>query len=338
MDVRTYAATFRQFACFLSPGPGMGPLTRVAAGANGGDVAWTEGMMSLCKKQGLGGRVRFAMEALSVHIYCSVRLEGVTGREEDSAAQEAGWFLLAQKANAFREALRMHVAVMDRHDPDRLVALFVDEWGVWYAEPTKPLTSSPQQSGTAPAGALLEQACTLRDALVAAVCLHAMIDACDRVKLANLAQAVNVLHAPLRTVAGMELVHTPTFHALALLNRHMGCKRLQAQLSHALLFNHGPSAVPRLSFAVSMDGTSQAVHLSITHLHPHAPVMLEIDLRGFDTTLRVEHALVLTGPTLNASTCKPVALDAASARMTSANLLCLHVPPRSLLAIDLVRG
>ena len=55
------------------------------------------------------------------------------------------WFTLLQKAEAFGEALRAHVAVMDRHDPERRVKLYVDEWGVWYAQPSR-----AQPSGNAP--------------------------------------------------------------------------------------------------------------------------------------------------------------------------------------------
>lgn len=89
MDVRTYAAEYRRFACFLSAHGSAPPLVRVACGANGRDLAWTEGMMSLCTKRGGSGRVRFAMEALSVHLYCSVRTEGITGHEQGAAEQGA---------------------------------------------------------------------------------------------------------------------------------------------------------------------------------------------------------------------------------------------------------
>jgi len=341
MDVHTYASEYKRYACFLASAPGVPPLTRVASGANGRDDAWTDGMMSMCKKPAAGGRVRFAMEALSVHLYCSVRREGITGREATSAAQEAAYFTLLQKADGFRQALRAHLTVMDRHDPERLVALYVDEWGVWYAEPPRPVAGAPVEPPQPPCtSALLEQACTLKDALVAALCLHAMIDSCERVQLANLAQAVNVLHAPLRTANG-ELVRTPTFHALSLLNRHMACTRLDVQQPHALYFNHGTSAVPRLSYAVSMESTgtrdATTIHVSVVHVHPHAAVSLDFELRGFGTSpkLQQKRSMVLAGR-MDAIDCVPVELGAEGANMSeSGTHLRLALPPASLVVVTL---
>ncbi len=331
MEACTYAAEFRRYACFLSAPPGAPPLTRVACGANGRDTAWTEAMMRLCKKVGGSGRVRFSMEALSVHLYCSVRREGITGQEQGAAAQTA-WFQIMQKAFEFGETLRMHVAIMERHDPERLVSLYVDEWGVWYAQP--PEGAAPSQALSRGAS-LLEQTCTLRDALVAALCLHAMIECCERVQLANLAQAVNVLHCPLRTV-GDELVRTPTFHALWLLTPHMQCQRLEGQLLHATQFNHGAAAVPRLSAVASIDEHGAKVHVSVVHVHPHAPMSIGLELRGLGASakLRVERANVLTGESMCADGCTPRDIT-ESVTLASQSQLQLQLPPRSLVVVIL---
>jgi len=331
MDARTYAAEFRRFACFLSAPLGAPALNRVACGANGRDTAWTEAMMSLCKKVGGSGRVRFSMEALSVHVYCSVRREGITGREQGAAAQDA-WFKVMQKAFEFGETLRIHAAIMDRHDPERLVALYVDEWGMWYAEPPDEAAGPVP---VLPGAARLEQSCTLREALVATVCLHAMIECCERVKLANLAQAVNVLHCPLR-VAGGKLVRTPTFHALEMLTPHMQCQRLDSQLLHGSLFNHGAAAVPRLSAVASADAQCTRIYVSIVHVHPYAPMSIDLELRGVGASakLHVEQARVLTGDMMCADECIPREAP-ESVTLAGQSRLRLQLPPRSLLVVTL---
>ena len=189
MDVRAYAAEYRRFAAFLRAQDPSGRSSAASRAEQTRDYSWTEGMMTICKRggggggggglacarRGGGGGVRFAMEMLSLHLYCSVRLEGITGREGEapSVTVEASpsapsttrsaedvWFTLMQKADAFGETLRAHVAIMDRHDPERLVGLALDEWGVWYAEDAG---SSLERRGQS--AALLEQPCTLRDAL-----------------------------------------------------------------------------------------------------------------------------------------------------------------------------
>ena len=325
------------------------------------------------------------MEALSVHLYCSVRLEGVSGEGDES---EATWFLLMQKASTFGEALRGHVAIMDRHDPERRVALHVDEWGVWYATPTKQQQQQQQQrrqrqqeeaavraldeavaavditeaaveaGATAAAGvastlaqaqALLEQPCTLRDGLVAALCLHQMIEQCERVLLANLAQAVNVLHAPLQTcpttsaaassssasttasstsAAAYQLVRTPTFHVLAMLGVHRDGKRLHAQLVRSTPYNHGSAAVPRLSVVATCDEAG-TVHVSVVHVHPHAGTSLSIELRGMSAAAAAASA---AASTVNADPPKSppqLHLEKASA-LTSSKMGALSCEPVAL--------
>ena len=78
MDVRTYATEFRRFASYLTSHSGAPRLCRVACGANARDYAWTEGMMTLCKKSGGhggggGAAARFAMEVLTCNMHASLR-------------------------------------------------------------------------------------------------------------------------------------------------------------------------------------------------------------------------------------------------------------------------
>ena len=372
MEVRTYAAEYQRYASFLQPAPDVPPLVRVACGANGHDTAWTEGMMSACKRLGAGGRVRFSMEALSLHMYCSVRPEKITGLEDGRAAQEAAWLTLLQKAADFDKVLHQHMTVMDRHDPQRQVGLYVDEWGVWYASPgsvvgqnaapaanvdanavdhTRKMSGTLGGSGDSCAAkraesppwtspeALLEQPCTLRDGLLAALCLHSMIGGCERVRSANLAQAVNVLHTPLRTVGGA-LIRTPTFHVLQLLRCHAEGVCLDTRLAKSLPYTYGTFAVPRLSAVATEVEGSGIIQVSVVHIHPHAGLSLAIDIRGAAMVtstahLRVQHATLLTGAQLGVTECSPAPLAPADARMLSATKVRLQLPPRSLVVVTL---
>jgi alpha-N-arabinofuranosidase len=67
------------------------------------------------------------------------------------------------------------------------VALVVDEWGIW----------TNVEPGTNPG--FLYQQNSMRDALVAATTLNIFNNHCDRVKMANLAQTINVLQALILT-------------------------------------------------------------------------------------------------------------------------------------------
>ena len=65
---------------------------------------------------------------------------------------------------------------MDKYDPQKKIALVVDEWGGWYD--VEPGTN----------GAFLFQQNTMRDAMIAGLTLNIFNNHCDRVKMANLAQ------------------------------------------------------------------------------------------------------------------------------------------------------
>ena len=99
----------------------------------------------------------------------------------------------AEYAKTLQQTLRMdgiitrHAAIMDKYDRDKKVWLAVDEWGTWFD--TEP--------GTNPG--FLYQQNTLRDALVAALNINVFIKHADRVKMANIAQPINVLQAMILT-------------------------------------------------------------------------------------------------------------------------------------------
>ncbi|WP_308437250.1 alpha-L-arabinofuranosidase C-terminal domain-containing protein, partial [Virgibacillus salexigens] len=93
------------------------------------------------------------------------------------------WKVTMQKAWFIEKLIRKHGTILDKYDPNKRIGMIIDEWGAWYdAEP-----------GTNP-GFLYEQN-TNRDALVAGVSLNIFNQHNDRVRMANIAQTVNVIHA-----------------------------------------------------------------------------------------------------------------------------------------------
>jgi alpha-N-arabinofuranosidase len=91
---------------------------------------------------------------------------------------------------------------MDESDPQKRIGLMVDEWGTWWDE----------EPGTV-RGHLYQQN-TMRDAFVAALSLNVFHRHCDRVRMANIAQVVNVLQSMILTDTkdGGHMVLTPTYH------------------------------------------------------------------------------------------------------------------------------
>jgi alpha-N-arabinofuranosidase len=116
------------------------------------------------------------------------------------------------------ELIRRHGAIMDRYDPQKRVALIVDEWGTWFdVEPN----TNP---------GFLYQQNTQRDALVAGLTLNIFNAHCDRVRMANIAQTVNVLQAMILT-DGAKMILTPTYHVFEMWKVHQGATMLPLHLT-----------------------------------------------------------------------------------------------------------
>ena len=114
---------------------------------------------------------------------------------------KSGWWAVLRDALKIDQLLIDAEEIMDKHDPTGRVGLYVDEWGTWYsADP-----------GTNPA--FLNQQNTIRDAVVAGATFTIFHRHAKRVKMANIAQLVNVLQALILTEDGNMLL-TPTYQFL----------------------------------------------------------------------------------------------------------------------------
>ena len=169
---------------------------------------------------------------------------------------------------------------MDKTDPQKRIGMIVDEWGVWYdVEP-----------GTNPG--FLYQQNTLRDALVAGVTLNIFNDHCDRVKMANIAQLVNVLQSMILTDKERMLL-TPTYHVFEMYKVHQDATLLPIELS-APDYKRDEKAIPSLHASASRDKAGR-VHLSVINLDPHRDAQISVKVAGAQTG-------TITGRILTATT------------------------------------
>ncbi len=200
MGPEHYASLYKQFATFCKNYSGN-ELYKVACGPSGGDYSWTDSIM-----QGIKSMYGWNANAISLHFYC-VPDWGSKGFALEF--DEKGYYDVICCAAQMDELITRHTEIMNRYDPENRIALFVDEWGTWFdVEP-----------GTNPG--FLYQQNTMRDAVVAALTLNIFNRHSERVKMANLAQAVNVLQALVLT-EGEKLIKTPTYHVFDLYKAHQG--------------------------------------------------------------------------------------------------------------------
>ena len=164
------------------------------------------------------------------------------------------------------ELVTRHSTIMDKYDPAKRVALVVDEWGGWYdVEP-----------GTNPS--FLFQQNTMRDAMIAGTTLNIFNNHADRVRMANLAQTVNVLQAVVLT-KGEKLVLTPTYHVMEMYNVHQDATLLPLQIEAGNMYQFNGEKLPAVSVSASRNKEG-IIHISLVNIDPKQPQSLSIDLRG----------------------------------------------------------
>lgn len=246
-----YADNYRRYNSFVKNYGGQ-RVRRIACGANGADYEWTEVLMKLASAH---------MDGLSLHYY-TVPTGDWSRKGSATDFDEAAWHATLRRTLFMDELITRHSAIMDRYDPDKRVDLVIDEWGTWYdVEP-----------GTNPG--FLHQQNTLRDALVAAINLNIFNQHCERVRMANLAQTVNVLQAVLLT-DGPQLVRTPTYHVFDMYKVHRNASSVRCEL-RAPLYELGGLTLPVMHASASCtpDGVT---HVSLVNLDPWRAVELDLE-------------------------------------------------------------
>ncbi|WP_243635828.1 alpha-N-arabinofuranosidase [Hymenobacter edaphi] len=251
-----YTDVYKRYATFAHNYPGSPPLKRIVSGANGDDPAWTETCMKNIPLNMMWG--------LTLHQYTLPT--GDWGKKGPATGfGEAEYFSTVRNCLRMDAIVAKHAAIMDKYDPKKQVALLVDEWGVW----------TDVEPGTNPG--FLYQQNSLRDALVAGTTLNIFNNHCERVRGANLAQAVNVLQALILTDKERMLL-TPTYHVFDLYQVHQDAEWLPLQFQSPDYALSGEK-IPALNASASRDKNG-AVHISLVNLNPNQALTLETRLPG----------------------------------------------------------
>jgi alpha-L-arabinofuranosidase len=309
LQVEYYANLYRRYQSYVR-NLGGNTVFKIAAGAQPDDEHWTEVMMR---------DARGCMDGLSLHYYT---VPGPDWEHKGSATDfgEREWFTTLKKCLQIDAVIRRHASVMDRFDPEKRVALIIDEWGAWYdVEP-----------GTNPG--FLYQQNTLRDALIAALSLHVFNNHCERVRMANLAQTVNVLQAVLLT-DGAHMVKTPTYHVFDLLKGHQGAVKLPCQTRSAWYDFEGEQ-IPQLSASASRDDSGRLL-VTMCNVDPHREAAVECDMWGAEISEAT--GTILTADRMQAhntfeqpGSVMPAPFDIDRQTLTSIRLV---LPPMSVVAL-----
>jgi len=249
-----YADIFRQYSTFMTDWSNSDGLFRIASGANVADYNWTETLMKEVPKN--------IIEGVALHSYSFVEWN-----DKGSATDfnEAQYFSTMQTALKMKELVEKHSAIMDKYDPEKRIALVVDEWGGWYnVEP-----------GTNPG--FLYQQNTMRDAMIAGATLNIFNNHAERVRMANLAQTINVLQAVILTKEE-KMILTPTYHVMRMYKVHQNATLLPVEFSN-IDYQFGDEKLPALSVSASKNKEG-VIHVSLVNIDAYQARLVNLNLMG----------------------------------------------------------
>lgn len=243
-----YANLYKQYSTFMK----SNHLYRIASGASSNDYNWTEVLMKNIP-QGL-------IEGIALHHYSVIDWNAkgpATGFSEEQ------YFSTLKNALQMEELITNHSKIMDKYDPKRKVGLVVDEWGGWYEV----------EKGSNPG--FLYQQNTMRDAMIAGVTLNIFNNHADRVKIANLAQIVNVLQAVILTNAEKMLL-TPTYHVMEMFNVHQEARLIPISIESNDYTLH-QEKLKAISGSASKDSLGNT-HITLVNIDSKQPQDVTIHL------------------------------------------------------------
>ena len=247
-----YADLYRRYATFMTDYNPDKPLFKIASGANSDDYNWTEILMKNIPIHMIDG--------IALHHYSVIDWNK---KSSATGFSESEYFTTIKNALFMDTLIQKHSAIMDKYDPRKKVALVVDEWGGWY----------DPEPGTNPG--FLYQQNTMRDAMIAATTLNIFNNHSDRVRMACLAQIVNVLQAVILTNKE-KIILTPTYHIMEMYKVHQNAKLVPVYFQSPYYELNGKK-VPAISVSASIDNSNR-MHISTANVDAKKPQTIELDL------------------------------------------------------------
>jgi alpha-N-arabinofuranosidase len=306
-----YADEYRRYQTFTKNFSGN-QLYKIACGSYNDNYNWTEVLMKQAGQH---------MNGLALHYYTCPKWKF---KKPSSATEfvEMEWAQTMTLAMRMEELVTKHSAIMDTHDPEKKVAMVVDEWGTWWdVEP-----------GTNPG--FLYQQNTQRDALVAGMTLNIFNNHADRVRMANIAQTINVLQAMILT-EGAKMILTPSYHVFEMYKAHQDAELLESKVfcgDYAL----GEEKAPTISASASK-AAGGAITVTLTNCNPNKKAEVTLDIAG--GSIGKVSARVLTTKKMGAhntfekpNTVKPEAFKEFTKKKDS---LVIEMPAKSVMAVTI---
>lgn len=268
-----YGDLYRRYQTYVRNYDPKAPIYKIACGANADDYHWTDKVLETAFDHGNG-----FMSGMSLHYY-TLPNDNWTRKGSSTDFDEKSWYRTLKYTLKMETLINRHGAIMDQYDPEKKIGMVIDEWGTWYdVEP-----------GTNPG--FLYQQNTMRDALVAGINLNLFNKHCDRVKMANIAQMVNVLQAVILT-DGEQMLKTPTWHVFHMYKHHQDAELVESSIETKQIGLDEEYQVPNLTESVSRSKDGK-LHVTLTNLSLEEDTIIEGIFA--ETPVKSVKGTVLTG-------------------------------------------
>ncbi|MBO5381994.1 MAG: alpha-N-arabinofuranosidase [Bacteroides sp.] len=316
-----YSDLYRRYATYCR-NYDSNRLYKIASGASDYDYNWTEVLME---------RIGNQMDGVSLHYYT---VPGWTG-SKGSATQfdNNTYYWTMAKCLEIEDVIKKHCEIMDRFDPHKRIDLLLDEWGTWW----------DQEPGSIP-GHLYQQN-TLRDAFVASLSLDVFHKYTDRLKMANIAQIVNVLQSMILTKDD-KMVLTPTYHVFKMYNVHQDATFIPLNLNCEIVSLdaegyqkdnlHMKETLPMVSATASKNKDGK-IHISMSNIDLENELEVTINLGDVKATKAVGEILTSANIGDYNSFEKPevVKPEAFSEVKVKKGVLKVKLPAKSIVTLQL---
>jgi alpha-N-arabinofuranosidase len=309
MSVEYYTNLYKHYTTFLKT-PANNTPKWIASGSHGDDTSWADYMTANIKQK---------MDAVSFHYYTLP-----TGQWDVKGAAlqfpESEWISTMQRTLAMDTFITNNKKVMDKHDPEKKVGFYVDEWGTWF----------DVEKGDNPG--FLYQQNSLRDAIVAALNFNIFHKHADRVHMTNIAQMVNVLQAMILTDKE-KMILTPTYHAFKMYVPFQDATALPLKLSNVPQYKLGEFAIPAVS-ATAAKAKDGSVYLALVNANPNKAETTQINLDGIQINSVSGQLLTADAMDTHNTFAKPEAIKPIAFSAQGKNgKLSLDLPAKSILVV-----
>jgi alpha-N-arabinofuranosidase len=255
---------------------GPNGMLKIAVGPGFPETAWTEAVMKGWQHHDWTWNI----DGLSLHWYTVAN--GWPPSTPSTGFGPADYAKTLKSTLFMDEFLRKQEAVMDKYDPEKKVALVVDEWGTWHAA----------LPGTNPS--FLVQQNSIRDAILASLNLNIFARHASRLRMSNIAQMINVLQAMILTDKE-KMVVTPTYYVYKMYVPFQGAAFVPVTFD-AGAYTQGSLSLPRVDALAARDASGK-LWLEITNLDPENPVDVDAEIAG--TTSKSAKGETLTAPAVD---------------------------------------